>query len=229
MIIAIDGPAASGKSTTAKLVGQELNFLYIDTGAMYRAMTLKAKKLNIDYEDTEKVISIIQTTDIDQIIDSSTGDTKTFLDGVDVSLEIRTPEISKGVTAVCEIKEVRENLVNIQRIMGKRKDVILDGRDIGTVVFPDADLKFFMVADVDVRAQRRFKELSEKGISSSLEDIKADIVRRDERDSSRSNSPLKPAEDAILIDTSELTISEQVEFIVNKIKNEKMRNGKNEN
>ncbi len=218
MIIAIDGPAASGKSTTAKLVGQKMNFLYIDTGAMYRAMALKTKKLGFDYEDSEKVIAMIGSTVIDQKIDKVTGDTKTFLDNEDVSLEIRTPEISKGVTAVCEIKEVRENLVNIQRDIGNKGNVILDGRDIGTVVFPNADLKFFMVADVDIRAKRRFKELNDKRINSSLEDIKADIIRRDERDSSRLNSPLKAADDAILIDTSELTIDEQVEFIIEKIK-----------
>ena len=218
MIIAIDGPAASGKSTTAKLVGQKMNFLYIDTGAMYRAMALKTKKLGFDYADSEKVISMIDSTIIDQKIDKVTGDTKTYLDDEDVSFEIRTPEISKDVTAVCEIKEVRENLVNIQREFGNRGDVILDGRDIGTVVFPNADLKFFMVADVDIRAQRRFKELNDKGISSLLEDIKADIIRRDDRDSSRANSPLKAADDAILIDTSELTIDEQVEFIIEKIK-----------
>lgn len=218
MIIAIDGPAASGKSTTAKLVGQKMNFLYIDTGAMYRAMALKTKMESVDYEDSQKVIDLISKTRIDQIIDEVTGDTKTILDDVDVSHEIRTPEISKGVTAVCEIKEVRENLVAIQRELGKKGDVILDGRDIGTVVFPNADLKFFMVADVDVRANRRFKELNSKGIVSSLEDIKADIIRRDDRDSSRSNSPLKAASDAILIDTSDLSIDEQVEFIVMRIK-----------
>ncbi|MCK5760114.1 MAG: (d)CMP kinase [Candidatus Delongbacteria bacterium] len=218
MIIAIDGPAASGKSTTAKLVGQKMNFLYIDTGAMYRAMALKTKKLGFDYDDSEKVISVIDSTVIDQKIDKVSGDTKTFLDDKDVSFEIRTPEISKGVTAVCEIKEVRENLVNIQRGFGNRGDVILDGRDIGTVVFPNADLKFFMVADIDIRAERRFKELKDKGIDYSREDIKADIIRRDDRDSSRANSPLKAADDAILIDTSELTIDEQVEFIIEKIK-----------
>ena len=222
MIIAIDGPAASGKSTTAKIVGQKMNFLYIDTGAMYRAMALKANKLGIDYEDSNKVISIIDSTDIDQIIDEKTKDTKTLLDGEDVSFEIRTPEISKGVTAVCEIKEVRENLVDIQRAFGERGDVILDGRDIGTVVFPNADLKFFMIADIDIRAERRYRELQSKGIDSSLEDIKADIIRRDKRDSSRTNSPLKPADDAILIDTSEMTINEQVDFIITNIKEKRV-------
>jgi cytidylate kinase len=218
MIIAIDGPAASGKSTTAKLVGQKMNFLFIDTGAMYRAMALKAYKMGIDYEDSRLIKNIMLATVIDQKIDQDTGDTVTLLDKVDVSHEIRTPEISKGVTAVCEIKEVRDNLVEIQRNLGNKGNVILDGRDIGTVVFPNADLKFFMIADVDIRANRRFKEMQEKGMSSSLEDIKADIIRRDDRDSNRSNSPLKAAEDAILIDTSELTINEQVEFIIEKIK-----------
>ncbi|MCK4980114.1 MAG: (d)CMP kinase, partial [Candidatus Delongbacteria bacterium] len=193
-------------------------YIYIDTGAMYRAMALKTKKLGFDYEDSEKVVSMIDSTIIDQKIDQVSGDTKTYLDNEDVSSEIRTPEISKSVTAVCEIKEVRENLVKIQRDLGNKGNVILDGRDIGTVVFPNADLKFFMIADVDIRAQRRFKELNNKGISSLLEEIKADIIRRDKRDSSRSNSPLKAADDAILIDTSELTIDEQVELIVNRIK-----------
>ncbi|MDA3886904.1 MAG: (d)CMP kinase [Candidatus Delongbacteria bacterium] len=218
MIIAIDGPAASGKSTTAKLVGQKMDFLYIDTGAMYRAMALKAYKMGVDYEDSRLIKNIMLSTVIDQKINKDTGDTVTLLDQVDVSHEIRTPEISKGVTAVCEIKEVRDNLVEIQRDLGNKGDVILDGRDIGTVVFPNADLKFFMIADVDIRAERRFKEMQHKGMNSSLEDIKADIIRRDDRDSTRSNSPLKAADDAILIDTSKLTIDEQVEFIIEKIK-----------
>ena len=134
-----------------------------------------------------------------------------------MSQEIRTPEISKGVTSVCEIKEVREKLVSLQREMGKKKNVILDGRDIGTVVFPDADIKFFMVADIDIRAKRRLAELNAKGIDTTFEEVRNDIERRDKRDSSRSNSPLKPAEDAILIDTGDLTIQEQSEIIFNYI------------
>jgi len=217
MIVAIDGPAGSGKSTTAKLVGMKMNFLYIDTGAMYRAMTVKVKNSGVGYGDAKGILSLLPDTVIDQRIDEITGDTKTFLDGADVSQEIRTPEISKGVTSVCEIKEVREKLVSLQREMGKKKNVILDGRDIGTVVFPDADIKFFMVADIDIRAKRRLAELNAKGIDTTFEEVRNDIERRDKRDSSRSNSPLKPAEDAILIDTGDLTIQEQSEIIFNYI------------
>jgi len=218
MIVAIDGPAGSGKSTTAKLVGMKMNFLYIDTGAMYRAITVKVKRSGVGYEDAGGICSLLPDTVIDQKIDEVSGDTKTFLDNKDVSLEIRDPEITRGVTGVCEIKEVREKLVSLQREMGKRKNVILDGRDIGTVVFPDADLKFFMVADIDIRAERRLAELKEKGMVTSLEDVKKDIMRRDKRDSSRSNSPLRPAEDSILIDTGNLTIEEQAEIIISHIK-----------
>lgn len=221
MIVAIDGPAGSGKSTTAKLVGMKMNFLYIDTGAMYRAMTVKVKNSGVGYGDAKGILSLLPDTVIDQRIDGATGDTKTFLDGADVSLEIRDPEISRGVTSVCEIREVREKLVSLQREMGKRKNVILDGRDIGTVVFPGADLKFFMVADVDIRAKRRLSELKEKGTDTTFEDVKNDIMRRDERDSTRSNSPLKPAEDSILIDTGSLSIEEQADIIINYIKQRK--------
>lgn len=218
MIIAIDGPAGSGKSSTAKLVGSKMNFLYIDTGAMYRAMALKAFLSEISYDDRENILKILPNTEIVQDIDRKTGETRTFLDGKDVSFNIRTPEISKGVTSVCEIDEVRSKLVELQREMGRKGNVILDGRDIGTVVFPDADLKFFMVADVDVRAKRRLEELEQKGIKSTFDEVKQDIERRDLRDSSRSNSPLKPAEDSILIDTTKMTIEEQSEFIIGMIK-----------
>ena len=221
MIVAIDGPAASGKSTTAKIVGSRLNFLYIDTGAMYRAMALKAFRSGVDYEDREGVASLLPETVIVQVIDKDTGDTKTLLDGKDVSFDIRTPETSKGVTAVCEIDDVRTKLVELQREMAGKGNVILDGRDIGTVVFPDADFKFFMIADVDVRAQRRLKELVEKGIDADIDEVKRDIQRRDDRDSSRSNSPLKPADDSIMIDTSVMTIQQQADFIINRIKDGK--------
>ena len=218
MIVAIDGPAASGKSTTAKIVGSRLNYLYIDTGAMYRAMALKAFLSGVDYEDRKGVAALLPETSIVQVIDQDTGDTKTLLDGRDVSHDIRTPEISKGVTAVCEIDEVRTKLVELQREMAGKGDVILDGRDIGTVVFPDADFKFFMVADLDIRAERRLKELEEKGIEADITEVRKDIERRDIRDSSRSNSPLKPASDSILVDTSVMSIEEQAEFIISRIK-----------
>ena len=217
MIIALDGPAGSGKSTTAKLVGKEIGFLYIDTGAMYRAMALKTKLSNIDYYDRERIIELLPNTKIAQEIDKQSGDTITFLDGKDVSQEIRTPEINKGVGPVCEISEVRKALVALQREMGQKGNVILDGRDIGTVVFPDADLKFYMIADIKVRALRRYQELLDKGVSQTLEEVENDIAERDLRDSSRADSPLKPADDVIYVDTTSMSIAEQVGFIVDKI------------
>ena len=218
MIIALDGPAGSGKSTTAKLVGKEIGFLYIDTGAMYRAMTLKTKLSNVAYQDKNGITSLLADTKIAQEIDNQSGDTITFLDGKDVSQEIRTPEINKGVGPVCEISEVRKALVALQREMGQKGDVILDGRDIGTVVFPDADLKFYMIADIKVRALRRYQELLAKGVTQTLEEVENDIAERDLRDSSRADSPLKPADDVIYVDTTSMSISEQVGFIVDKIR-----------
>lgn len=217
MIIALDGPAASGKSTTAKKAGERLNFLYIDTGAMYRAMTQKVLDSNLAFTDTDMIIKLIPDTSITQDIDRETGLTRTYLDGKDVSMEIRTPEISKGVGPVCEIKEVREALVDLQREMGKTTDVILDGRDIGTVVFPDAELKFWMDADVNVRAERRYKELVEKGFNTTVDEVCKDLIERDRRDSSRANSPMKPADNAIFIDTTNFSIEQQVEFIVEHV------------
>lgn len=217
MIIAIDGPAASGKSTTAKLLGKKIGFLYIDTGAMYRAMTLKVKKENIDYTDKESIVKLLPITKITQIVDEKAEKTKTFLDGEDVSDEIRTPEITRGVTPVCEIGEVRKKLVSLQREMGEKSDVILDGRDIGTVVFPNADYKFYMVADLDIRARRREKEMLAKGFDVDFEEVKADIANRDKRDSTRTDSPMKPSTGAIHIDTSKMDINEQVNFIIDTI------------
>lgn len=218
MIIALDGPASSGKSTTAKLLGEKIGFLYIDTGAMYRAMTVKAKRNNINYTDDSGIISLLDSTEITQQIDPETGLTKTFLNNDDVSEEIRTPEISKGVSSVCAIPAVRRKLVELQRKMGQGQNVILDGRDIGTVVFPDADYKFYFDADLDIRAQRRYKEMKEKGIEITFEEIRNDIARRDKQDSEREDSPLKPAADAIHIDTSKLSIEEQIEEIYKVIK-----------
>lgn len=214
MIIALDGPAGSGKSTTAKLVGKELNFMYIDTGAMYRAMACMVKNSGVDYFDKNGIIALLDQTAITQQIEPDSGNTRTLLNGVDVSEAIRTPEISKGVGPVCEISEVRKKLVALQREMGKTGNVILDGRDIGTVVFPDADFKFFMDANIKVRAQRRFEELSAKGMSVDVNEVEADIAERDRRDSERADSPLKQADDAILIDTTKLSIEEQVAEIV---------------
>ena len=218
MIIAIDGPAGSGKSTTAKLIGKRLNYLYIDTGAMYRAMALKTKLSKIEFTDSKSVIALLPDTKIIQVIDEQSGDTRTLLDGNDVSSDIRTPEITRGVGPVCEIREVRSELVNLQRKMAKNGNVILDGRDIGTVVFPDADVKIYLIADPKVRAQRRLVELKTKGHNTTLEEVLKDMEDRDKRDSSRKEAPMKPAVDAILVDTSGLTIDGQVDKIIEIVK-----------
>lgn len=215
-VIAIDGPAASGKSTTAKLIAEELNLLYIDTGAMYRAATFICLSNNLDINNEDLIISALESNDITQ--QRINGDTKTFIDDRDVSEEIRTREVTSNVSKIAAYPLVRDVLVNKQKQMGNSKNVILDGRDIGTVVFPNADLKIFMVATVEERAKRRFEEFKSKGESLTIEDVIDDIKKRDLLDEQREASPLRKADDAIEIDTSELTINEQVEHIVNLVK-----------
>ena len=207
--IAIDGPSASGKSTIAKEVAKKLNIEYIDTGAMYRALTYKVLKNKIDVKDTQGVIEILKNTNIDFINNSI------YLDGVIVDKEIRQNIVSKNVSYIARIKEVREILVHLQQSMAKTKNVIMDGRDIGTVVLPDANYKFYVTASVDERARRRYKELLDRGEKNiSLEDIVADIVKRDEIDSNREIGPLIQAEDAHVLDTTNRTIDESVDFII---------------
>ena len=221
MIIAIDGPAASGKSTTAKRVAETLNLLYIDTGAMYRAATLIALQKKISLTNETDVLSAVRSSEITQKNISNT--TKTFIDGVDVSDTIRSREVTSNVSQVAAFPSVRAVLVDQQKSMGKNGNVILDGRDIGTVVFPNADLKIFMIATAEERAKRRLKEFEEKGETLSLSEVIEDIKRRDKLDAEREASPLKKAEDAVEIDTSLCTIDEQVERIV-KLVNEQKQN-----
>ena len=206
--IAIDGPAGSGKSTVAKIIAKNLGFTYIDTGAMYRAITLKALNLKIKDLADESNYDFIKSTTLDFV------DSKMTMDGIDVSKEIRTEEIVKNVSLVSSLKYVRVELVELQRQMAKRANVVMDGRDIGTNVLTDADLKIFLTATVDVRAERRYLEQKEKGISDmTFEEVKADLIRRDTYDSTRKHNPLRKAEDAIELDTSGLSIEE----VVNKI------------
>lgn len=214
LIIAIDGPAASGKSTTAKLVAQKLGYLYIDTGAMYRALTLKALRENTDLEDEEALTQLAQNTHIE--LKKENERFLTFLDGEDVSDEIREPNVSRNVSIVCMPKGVRQRMVTLQRKMGKSGSVVLEGRDIGTVVFPHADLKIYMIASIETRAQRRIKDLEANGHTVDIEELKEEIRRRDEQDSKRANSPLKKAVDAYLLDTTHLSIEQQVATIVEK-------------
>ena len=211
LVIAVDGPAGAGKSTIAKIIAKRLNINYIDTGAMYRAITYKCLKNNVDINNEEEVIKIAQNTDIDF------RDNNLYLDKEIVNEEIRTIEVSNNVSNVAKITEVRYLMVDVQREIGKRNSVILDGRDIGSYVFPNADYKFYLIATPEERGIRRFKELTEKGYDTSLEEIIKDIVRRDEIDSNREFAPLVKAEDAIEIDTTGKSIDEVVDYVLSKI------------
>ena len=216
MIVAIDGPAASGKSTTAKMVAKKLKMTYLDTGAMYRAVTLALLRSNTDLDDYDSVCQVVDELELD-IYDQ--GDkTVVRLDGEDVSQAIRSMQVTENVSAVSAVKYVREAMVEIQRNIGKKTNCVVEGRDIGTVVFPDAEFKIFMVADVKMRAERRLKELLEMGENWSLQEVMTDLKRRDEKDSTRSHSPLQKADEAIEIDTSMLSIDQQVGKIINLVR-----------
>ncbi|GDX64844.1 cytidylate kinase [Chlorobiota bacterium] len=216
IIIAIDGPAGSGKSTTARLVAQRLGFIYVDTGAMYRAVTLawlREEKPEID-------IFLNNLPDISLSRDSETQEQKTLLDGVDVSNAIRTSEVTEQVSYISSLKKVREKMVSLQRNIGIDHNVVMDGRDIGTAVFPNADVKIFMIADLKKRASRRLEEIQSKGIHQvpSLDELIQQMKDRDAFDSSREIDPLKMADDALLLDTSNLSIEDQATFIIDKVK-----------
>lgn len=216
MIIAIDGPSGSGKSTTARLLAQHLNITHLDTGAMYRVVTWGLKKESIDINDILRVNSFLKKTDI-----SYKNANEIFLNGELVSTVIRKKDITSSVSAVSALNEVREFLVNIQRKIGKKMDCVVEGRDIGSVVFPKADFKFFLTADIDIRSMRRKNELKKIGEDLSIDEIKSSIQERDLIDSSRDLSPLKRSEGSIEIDSTDLTIDEQIEKIIQIIKKNK--------
>ena len=214
--IALDGPAGSGKSTVAKIIAGRLDILYLDTGAMYRACALKCLKEGVDVTDEEKVNILIK--DIDLKIRYENGTQVTVLDGDDVSRDIRKPEISMLASTVSANKAVRMKMVEKQREIASEVNCILDGRDIGTYVLPNANYKFFLTADSKVRAERRYKELVERGDSVDFEELHKEIVQRDYNDSHRDFAPLKQADDAILIDTSSLSAEEVAEKIISSVK-----------
>ena len=216
MIIAIDGPAASGKSTTAKMVAKKLEMTYLDTGAMYRAVTLALLRSNTDLDDYDSVCQVVDELELD-IYDKGSK-TIVILDGEDVSETIRSMPVTENVSAVSAMKYVRQTMVEIQRNIGKKTNCVVEGRDIGTVVFPDAEFKIFMVADVNMRAKRRLKDFHEMGENRSFQEVLADLKRRDEKDSTRAYSPLQKADEAIEIDTSMLSIDQQVRKIINLVK-----------
>lgn len=213
LVIAIDGPAASGKSTTARIVAERLGYIYIDTGAMYRAITLAVLRAGIDPDDQAAVERLACDISI-HLERKPDGSLHVILDGEDVSHHIRTPEVTSHVSQISAYGGVRACMVEVQRTIGRQGGVVMDGRDIGTVVFPDADVKIFMVADIKARAERRQAELHTLGTDIPVDGLASELAERDRRDSTREVSPLTKASDAIEIDTSNLTIEQQVERVV---------------
>lgn len=218
IVIAIDGNSGCGKSSTAKAIARQLKYIYIDTGAMYRAVTLFFIKHKIDLNNELDVEGALKQIDISFKYNVETGKNETYLNRKNVENEIRQMDVSNLVSPVSEISQVRRKLVEQQRRLGQAKGVVMDGRDIGTVVFPDAELKIFMTADLEVRAERRRLELAEKGSTVPLEDVIENLKNRDRIDSSRKDSPLKKADDAHVVDTSNLTFDEQVDQILGLIR-----------
>lgn len=219
--IAIDGYSSCGKSTIAKAIAKELNYIYVDTGAMYRAMTLFA--LQHGYikpdgaVDEEGLVSNLDLVLIHFKYNTDLGANETYLNGQNVEREIRSLQVSNYVSRISNVKEVRAKLVRLQKRMAEARGVVMDGRDIGTVVLPDAELKFFMTADNQVRAQRRFDELKSMGVATTYEEVLKNVNSRDEYDSTRTNDPLRRADDALVVDNSHLTIEEQFQYLMKQV------------
>jgi cytidylate kinase len=215
VIIAIDGPAGSGKSTAAKNIAQNLDFIYLDTGAMYRAITYLALRNGI-VENIPAVIELTQKISLKVKFENNV--TRVFVDGEEVTDNIRTPDVNSKVSEISTIPEVRSELVKIQKKLGEEADIVAEGRDVTTVVFPYADVKIFMTASVEERAKRRFKEFQEKKADITLEEVKENIEKRDKIDSERSISPLKKADDAIEFDNTGLSINDELDLLLNIVK-----------
>ena len=216
--VAIDGPAGAGKSTIAKLVSKKLNYIYVDTGAMYRAIGLYLIKNNISADDEKGIDKAIADADIS--IDYIDSVQHVYIDGEDVTDKLRTEQVGNMASSCSVYLSVREKLVSLQRDIAKKQNVVMDGRDIATKVLPNADTKIYLTASVDTRAERRYKELKEKNVTCDIETIKKDIEDRDYRDMHRKNSPLVQAEDAVLIDSSNMSIDEVVDKILELVKKE---------
>lgn len=216
VVIAIDGPAGAGKSTVAKEVARRLGFVYLDTGAMYRSLTLKALRYHVDLQDEQKLTTLVLHTTIDLKMDHQ-HQLKVFLDGLDVTEEIRTPEVTNSTFHIAAVAAVREIMVERQRAIGKKTNVVAEGRDIGTVVFPQAYRKFYLDADFEERAKRRYKEMESKGAIIEAESVQKDLQERDTKDLTRKAGPLKKAEDAIVIDSTYMSIQDVVQTLIDRI------------
>lgn len=210
--VAIDGPAGAGKSTIAKLVAKEKGYVYVDTGAMYRGLAIHFLENGIEAEEKEKIAEACKDADV--TIRYEDGQQQVYLNGKNITAKLREEAVGNMASKSSAIPEVRAKLLELQRELARKEDVIMDGRDIGTCVLPDADVKVFLTASVETRAKRRYDELVEKGVACDLEEIARDIAERDERDSTREIAPLKQAEDAVLVDSSHMTIEEVVAAIV---------------
>lgn len=217
IIIAIDGPSSAGKGTVAKIVAQKLGFAYLDTGAMYRSVALAIKNNEIGIDDESKISKILNSTKIDLYRDGG-GNFVVELNGKDVSKEIRTPEISRLSSDVAKKQSVRSYLLKLQREFGQNSNIVAEGRDMGTHVFPDADIKFFIDASVEERTKRRYLQLQQAGINVDINNLRKDIENRDNQDKNRKIAPLHPASNAVIIDTTNLEIDQVVDIILNKTK-----------
>ncbi len=218
--VAIDGYSSCGKSTLAKALAQKLNYNYIDTGAMYRAVTIYCLRngiINNHVIDHERLLNSLKDIEVSFVYNTTTKTSEVFLNGDHVEREIRTMEVANNVSSISSIKQVREKMVVLQRAMGKNKGVIMDGRDIGSHVFPNAELKLFMTADTDVRTQRRLDELSSKGEHHTFEDVKHNLMKRDHDDTTRKENPLMQAEDAVVLDNTDLNKEEQLNYVLKLI------------
>lgn len=215
--VAIDGPAGAGKSTISRKAAAELGYIYIDTGALYRTVGLNALRKGADLQSDEAIIATI-TDDLKVELKFIDGEQRMFLSDEDVSDKIRTPEASMAASRVSAVPKVREFLFDLQKKLARENNCVMDGRDIGTVVLPDADVKIFLTASPEARAERRFKELTEKGMDVKYEDVLADMIKRDYDDSHRAIAPLKQADDAILCDTSNIGLEESIALIIKTIK-----------
>jgi CMP/dCMP kinase len=222
-VVALDGPAGAGKSTVARKVAEALGFVLVDTGAIYRTVALLARRACVDWGDAEAVTGVARALASDRTLSitaspSSPGGTKVVLAGDDVSAAIRTPELSRGASSVSAIRGVRAALLDMQRTAAAGGGVVLEGRDIGTVVIPDAEAKFFVTASPEIRARRRYDELTERGASVTYEETLREVVERDEADAGRAIAPLKPAADAEIVDTSGMSIDAVVEYLVTRVR-----------